>query len=67
MEREQPRNGGNGHSRARLSPKQELAFKSMALLTKPERREVLDMVIMYELIEDRSEGKAILARLQSRL
>ena len=64
MKRDQPRNGGNGHSRACLSREQELAFKSMILLAKEYRREILDMVIMYELVEDQPEGKAIRARLQ---
>ena len=64
MKRDQPRNGGNGHSPARLSPKQELAFKSMVLLPKEHRREILDMVIMYELVENQPEGEVIRARMQ---
>lgn len=64
MERERPPIWGDGHSRACLSPEQELAFKSMILLSKEYRREILDMVIMYELVEDQPEGRAIRSRLQ---
>lgn len=64
MDRDQPRNGGNGHSLVCLSSEQHRAFKSMILLSKHARREILDMIIMYELMEDQPEGKAIRARLQ---
>lgn len=65
MKRDQPRNGGNGHTRARLSAEQQAAFRNLVLLSKQDRREILDMVIMYELVEDRPEGAAIRGRLRA--
>lgn len=64
MKGSEPRNGGNVQSRAGVSAEQQAAFKNLVLLPKPDRREILDMVIMYELVEDRPEGTAIRARLQ---
>lgn len=63
MEWEQPGNGGNGQGPVCLSPGQLTVFKSMVLLPKADRREILDMVIMYELVEGQPEGEALRARL----
>lgn len=59
-----PRNGGNGTNSASLTPEQRLAFKNLVRLPKPDRREILDMVVMYELVEDQPQGEAIRREVQ---
>lgn len=60
-----PRNGANGKSTARLTAEQHAAFKSMVLLPKQDRREILDMIIMYELVEDLPQGEVIRKEVQA--
>lgn len=65
MKENKPRNGGNGHDRARLSAEQQAAFRNLVLLPKPDRREILDMVLMYELVEDLPQGEVIRKEVQT--
>ncbi len=44
-------NGGNGRSARRFAPEQVEAFRKMICLPKILRREVLDMVVLFELVE----------------
>jgi len=49
------KNGGNGRSARDFTPEQVDIFKKMVCLPKILRREVLDMVVLFELVEHDSE------------